>query len=85
MKLERLKEIVKDGRFFGVRFIKRGDGQERTMCARIRAPVPGSSPHYDPDKHDLLTVWDIHKKGWRNIPADNIVELHAHGQKYRGD
>lgn len=81
MELSRLKRLVGDGRFFHVKFRKRTDGTIRTMNARVMPPDPGGEPHYDPDEHELLTVLEVPKGQWRNIPADGIIELRAHGQR----
>lgn len=82
MKLAELREHVGDGKFFSVRFVKRTTGEERLMNARVRPPVKGGPGlAYDPASHDLLTVWDVHARGWRQIPADNILELRVHGER----
>ena len=84
MKLSDLKRIVGDGKFFSVKFVRRGDGHLRVMNCRVKPPVKGGSGMcYDPDQHDLLVVWDIHRRGYRTIPADNILELTHHGQRTR--
>ena len=86
MRLEKLWNIVRDGKFFPVRFIKRTDGSERIMNARVRKPVEGGTGMaYDAASKDLLTVWDIRAKGWRQIPADNILEIRAHGKRLTAD
>jgi hypothetical protein len=80
--LEQLWNLVKDGKFFSVRFVKRTTGEERLMNARVRPPTEGGpGMAYDPAQHGLLTVWDLHAGGWRQIPADNVIELRAHGQR----
>lgn len=82
MKLERLWNLVRDGKFFTVRFVKRTDGTIRTMNCRVRPPVEnGPGMPYDPSQHELLVVWEISKRAWRQIPADNVIELRAHGQR----
>lgn len=80
MKLEDLWNLTKDGKFFGVKFVKRTTGEVRRMNARVRPPAEGGpGMPYDPSQHNLLVVWDVHKKAWRQIPADNVLELRAHG------
>ena len=85
MELSALKSLVADGRFFGVKFIKRTDGTLRSMTARTGV-VPPPSPHsgernWDPDDKGLLQVWDVQKRAYRMIPAENICELSVHGQR----
>lgn len=82
MNLARLWSIVKDGKFFTVRFVKRTDGTERLMNCRVRPPVEGGpGMRYDPASHELLVVWEIPRRAWRQIPADGIIEIRAHGQR----
>lgn len=82
MRLKDLWNTVKDGKFFTVRFLKRTDGTERVMNARVRPPTEGGpGMPYDPTEHGLLVVWDVQARGWRQIPADNVIELRAHGQR----
>lgn len=82
MKLEKLWSLVRDGKFFTVKFIKRTDGRERIMNCRVRPPVEGGpGMRYDPTYEGLLVVWDLHKRAWRQIPADSVLELRAHGQR----
>jgi hypothetical protein len=73
--------LVKDGKFFSVRFIKRTDGTERLMNCRVRPPTGSGGLRYDPASEDLLLVWDLRKKGYRMIPAENVIEVRAHGQR----
>lgn len=80
MELERLREVVDDGKFFTVKFTKRTDGKVRVMNCRVRPPVTGGpGMPYDPSQKDLLVVWDLHKRAYRQIPADAVLELRAHG------
>lgn len=82
MKLPELKRMVGDGRFFSVKFRKRTDGSHRTMTCRVGVrPTGGGERSYDPDKHDLLTVWSVRDRGYRSIPVDGILELRAHGRR----
>jgi hypothetical protein len=80
--LTELRSHVADGKFFSVKFRKRTDGTMRVMNCRVRPPVTdGPGLPYDPAQHDLLVVWDLHKRAWRQIPADNVIELRAHGRR----
>jgi hypothetical protein len=82
LRLSDLLEKVRDGRFFTVKFVKRTDGSVRVMNCRVRPPVTdGPGMAYDPSAHDLLVVWEMRKGAWRQIPADNVIELRAHGQR----
>lgn len=82
MELAKLKNLVKDGRFFGVKFRKRTDGTFRTMSCRVGVkPTGGGQAPYDFDEKNLLCVWSTHDKGYRTIPVEGIIELRVHGQK----
>jgi len=84
MRLAELKSIVQNGRFFTVVFIKRTDGAIRTMRARtgVHRHLIGGERPYDPDEKGLLIVYDIERRGYRAIPAENVLGIHANGQVY---
>lgn len=81
MDLSEFKSLVADGKFFGVKFVRRSDGEIRHMNARFIPPAPDAKPVYDPDLHNLLVVWDLKKRGYRSIPVDNILELTVRGRR----
>lgn len=83
MQLEDLRALVSDGKIFGVRFIKRTDGTLRTMAARtgVKPPPSTEQRHWDPADKGLLQVWDVHKRGFRFIPADSVREVRVRGQR----
>lgn len=70
-----------NGRFFGVRFIKRTNGQLREMVCRIGVAkgVKGSGQSFDPDAKGLITVWDTTEQGFRMIPVENLIALKCGG------
>ncbi len=73
-----------DGRIFGVRFVKRTTGEERTMQARlgvvrVRGDL-GSGPAYDAASHGLIRVWDMAANGYRSVPAEGIVAVSVAGE-----
>lgn len=83
--VHRMKELVGNGRFFGVKFIKRTDGSLRSMVARTGVKPPpsktGTHREWDPEEKGLLQVWDVQKRGFRMIPAENVQELRCGGQR----
>lgn len=82
MELSELKSLVADGKIFSVKFIRRTDGAERKMLCRTGVrPAGGGERAYDPSAHNLLLVWDMQKKGYRTIPADNVLSVRAHGRE----
>lgn len=77
------------GSIFGVRFIKRTDGEIRDMVCRLGASNKvkgdaGNGPAYDPIEKGLLPVWDMQKDGFRSIPLDNIIHVKIKGTEYPG-
>jgi hypothetical protein len=85
MDLDQVKKLVSDGKFFSVEFIKRSDGQLRRMLARtgVTSGLTGEGRNYNPDTHNLITVFDVQKRAYRNIPVDNITWIKAHGVERR--
>lgn len=83
MQIEFVSKLVKNGKIFSVEFIKRTDGKIRRMVARTGVHSGGGDLPYDPTIHNLITVYDMNKKGFRNIPVDNIISLRAGGKTYQ--
>lgn len=83
MEIEFVSNLVKNGKIFSVDFVKRTDGSMRKMVARTGVRSEGGELNYDPSVHNLITVYDMEKRGFRNIPVDNIVTLKAGGNTYK--
>lgn len=82
MDVTELKDLVGDGKIFSASFVKRGDGTIRRMLARTGVkPDGGGERSYVPETHNLLLVWDIQARGYRTIPADNVIRVRAHGRE----
>ena len=62
------------GKIFSVSFIKK-DGTERTMVCRlgVQKHLTGGKNVNDPSQH--LTVFDMHKKAYRNVALRTIYRL----------
>jgi hypothetical protein len=67
-------------KFFTVVFRKK-DGTLRTMNARlgVKKHLKGGKKLYD--KANLVTVYDITKKGYRTVNLDSVQEIKASGLK----
>jgi hypothetical protein len=88
MDVSKLKSLLDGGKIARVVFIKRSDGKERRMLCRtgVKKGVTGEGLNYDPELKNLLPVFDMEKRGFRMIPAENVVEVHArkHHLKFGG-
>lgn len=72
----REKILQKGGRIFSVTFIKK-DGTVRRMAARlgVRKGVKGIGLKFDPSERGLMVVFDMHKREFRMINLNTIIEL----------
>ena len=74
---------IKDGKIFAVKFIKRTNGEIRIMVARtgVTSFLSGRGRKFKDSDHNLLTVFDMQKQGYRCIPLESILELNHHGKR----
>lgn len=77
-----LNALERSGKFFTVHFIKQ-DGSFRTMNAKFlpddtRKRYIGNGEH-----HTCLTVMDLVKKEYRQIPLDRVELIKANGNVYQ--
>ena len=83
---EAIKRILgMGGKILAVRFVKRTTGEVRTMICRreVKSYIKGemgSGPAYDAKEHDLISVFDMHKRAYRCIPTEGIVALKVAGE-----
>jgi hypothetical protein len=68
--------LAKGNRMFYVTFIKK-DGSLRRMVARlgVRKGVKGVGMSFSPSDRGLMVVFDMHKREFRMINLNTIVEL----------
>lgn len=78
-----------NGRFFQVKFIKRGDGSLRQMTCRtgVRKHLRGGQAAYSFSEKSLLPVWEPipgrdGQESYRSIPLDGITEITVDGRTY---
>jgi hypothetical protein len=84
-KLEAAQKIRETkGRMFTVTFIKKSNGEKRTMNARlgVKAYLRGGVLPYDPNTKGLIPVYDIQTKDYRMINIQGIVNLKTGGIEY---
>ena len=79
-------KMIKDsnGKIFGVKFIKRGTGENRIMSARLGVSkgVKGIGLRYDPESRQLIPVYDMNKKEYRMINLETLSTVSFKGQEY---
>jgi hypothetical protein len=84
-KLEAAQKIRETkGRMFTVTFIKKSNGQKRTMNARlgVKAYLRGGVLPYDPNTKGLIPCYDVQTKDYRMINIQGIVNLKTGGVEY---
>jgi len=77
-----MKSKKSNGTFFSCHFIKK-NGEYRKMVARLGVTkgVKGIGRSYDEVKeYNLLTVYDVQKKGFRRIQLGSIKHLQVKGE-----
>lgn len=69
-------EQVGDGKFYTIVF-RKANGEVRTINCRtgVTRHLKGGEKYYDDSQHNILTVYDLHKKGYRSIRCDRIIEI----------
>lgn len=79
MELSKLQSLIGDGKIASVKFIKRSNGEIRQMICRtgVRKGITGRGAAYDSASKNLLTVFDMQKRAYRTIPAENVIEVQA--------
>lgn len=73
-----------NGRFFRVSFIKRSNGELRTMIARtgVSKDVNGQGLAFEPRSKNLRVVRDVQKKAFRMIPLDAVQSFQSGGVQW---
>ena len=80
MKTEQVRKLV-GNTFFGATFIKK-NGETRKMLCRcgVKKGVKGVGKNYNDVDYNLLTVYDVSKKGFRTINLNTLKELRVKGK-----
>lgn len=77
-------KLRKTGKIFRVDFVKRTNGENRTMVCRfgVGKHTKGGKRRYDACDKGLFLVWDFNKQGYRMITIDNMICLKTGGVVY---
>ena len=85
MKMTRKELILKateNGKGVGLGFIKRSTGKLRTGAFRrgVVKGITGEGLKFRPSEYDLITLYDMNAKGYRNVPLDSLVYVKGLGK-----
>ena len=80
---KRMVEEYKGSKFFTVTFVKRTTGETRVMNCRkgVKKYLTGGEMKYDPKKKNLVSVYDVKKRGHRSISLENIQRVKMEGDE----
>ena len=81
--LQLFAEIKRSGSFFGAKFVKK-DGSVRIMNCRagVKKHLKGGTLKFNPFEKGLLVVFDTHKKEYRMVNLNTLLEIHFGGVRY---
>lgn len=86
---QQLKAIINSidtTRMFSVTFIKKnGDLREMNCMLGVKKHLRGGEQSYDPAEHNLLTVYDLVAKDYRNINFSQLIKAKIDGVEYEVD
>ena len=73
-----------NGKIFSAVFIKK-DGEKRKMnCRRgVAKYVKGVGLKFKPEEHNLLGVFDMHKKAYRFINLETLIQIKMNGITFK--
>jgi len=78
-KVDEVRALIDNtkGKFFSISFIKRTNGAQRRMLARIgvKKGIKGVGLSYNPLDRDLMVVWDRVKKQFRMVSLDSVIHF----------
>ena len=78
MNKQEIKKLV-GNQFFSATFVKRNGEIRKMLCSvGVKKFLKGGQKKYDYD--NLLTVYDMHKKAYRTINLDTLMQLKAKGK-----
>tara|TARA_R100001163_G_scaffold59601_1_gene48459 strand:- start:632 stop:940 length:309 start_codon:yes stop_codon:yes gene_type:complete len=81
---ELILKATENGKVVGLGFIKRSTGKLRTGAFRrgVVKGITGDGLKFKPSEHDLITLYDMNAKGYRNIPLDNLTFVKGLGKRW---
>ena len=83
---ERAKQIIKENqyKFFTAHFIKKDNNKRVLNCmvGKKYTPKRNKKQPYDPNKYNLINVYDLKNKGFRMINLKTLYKLNINKTKY---
>jgi hypothetical protein len=75
-------EAIKNGKIFSVTFVKK-DGSIRKMTARlgVKKGIKGVGLKFNPSDHNLMVVYDMHKRAYRMVNLSTIISFKHESKK----
>ena len=70
------------GKFFSITFVK-ADGSTRKMVCRLGVKQHGGGKASDEFNYSLLTVYDVQKRGFRNINLETVQQYTVAGRTFK--
>lgn len=77
-----LTRLEKSGKIFTVEFIK-ANGEYRVMNAKFLSDHTRARYVNGGEHHHCLTVHDLTKKAFRQIPLNRVIRINANGYAYQ--
>ena len=73
-----------NGKIFSAVFTKK-DGEKRKMVCRrgVAKYVKGVGLKFKPEERDLIGVFDMHKKAYRFINANTLIQIKMNGITFK--
>ena len=78
---DQILTATEKGKVVGLGFYKK-DGTFRTGAFRrgVTKALNGGELKFDPKQYDLITLYDMNAKGYRNVPIDRLKFIKTNGQ-----
>ena len=82
---ELILKATENGKVVGLGFIKRSTGKLRTGAFRrgVVKGITGEGLKFNPKEHDLITLYDMNAKGYRNVPLDSVTFIKGLGKTWK--
>ena len=82
---ELILKATENGKVVGLGFIKRSTGKLRTGAFRrgVVKGITGEGLKFNPKDYNLITLYDMNAKGYRNVPLDSVTFIKGLGKTWK--